>query len=83
MKDQELETLYKQHPDRIVDIVIVCDEHKPAQVSQIEQTGVQITNTEQAEFGLIYGKIQAANLPRLEKLDGIEAISLDSTQYAL
>ena len=70
-------------PDKTVDVIIVCPKYTKALQKELESSGFHTTSREQAEHGIVYGRIRMADLATLQNVPGIESISPDSTQYAL
>lgn len=80
--DPALEQELQRHPDKTVD-VIVCFEGTTAPDAVLERAGFRATSREQAEHGVVYGRIRLVDLANLRIVKGIKSIELDSTQYAL
>ena len=81
--DPELEQQRQRNPDEIVDVILVCDKYGGALQTKLERAGFHTTSSEQADIGLVYGRIRLANLSTLGRVEGVESVSPDSTQYAL
>lgn len=81
--DLELEQRRRQNPDATVDVILVCEKYGSTLQSKLEQAGLHVTNRDQADVGLVYGRICLADLSTIGRVDGVESVSLDSTQHAL
>lgn len=80
--DRDLREAAERHPDRVTDLILVCEPFSERLRTELEAAGFEITSTEQAAHGLIYGRMRLRDLERLTGVAGIESASLDSEQYA-
>lgn len=81
--DLELKQRRRQNPDATVDVILVCEKYGSALQSKLRQAGLHITNWNQADVGLVYGRLCLADLSTLGRVGGVKSVSLDSTQHAL
>jgi hypothetical protein len=62
--------------------VIVCFDEATNVADQLSQAGLQITDRRQASMGMIYGRVDAACLKRVESIRLVQSVTLDSEQRA-
>lgn len=81
--DEDLREAAERDPDRVTDLILVCGSFSGRLRTDLEAVGFEITSTEQAAHGLIYGRMRLGDLDKLSGITGIDSASLDSEQYAL
>jgi len=66
----------------VVDVILICGEFDADVELELRRVGFEITNREHANEGLLYGRVRSADIPALLKIEGIESVTPDTTQYA-
>ena len=79
--DQNFRERLSQNPDLEAD-VIICGKFNPGLLEHIQQAGVTVKDSTNADVGMIYGHLNYKALKSIQKLSGIESVSPDDLQHA-
>lgn len=80
--DNALEQAYRENPEQTASVIVIISAPTDAAVDDLTELGLEITNREHAEHGMVYGRLHLRRLPELRQLSHVDSISLDTPQHA-
>lgn len=80
--DDALKKAFHADPGRTVDVVLTTLAPTDYLRQELENRGLEITNSEHATHGVLYGRLQLHRLPEFRRLSWIDSITLDTPQHA-
>ncbi|MDX1530290.1 MAG: hypothetical protein R3362_02065 [Rhodothermales bacterium] len=80
--DEALASAHAHDPDSVVDVILLTAGPDSVSEAALAEAGFEPTGRDEAEHGLLYGRLPLRRLPELQRVPGVKHVSADDPQHA-